>query len=62
MKKKIISNIVPALFTILVIYTISLLWNKITIPFENPGEVVGFYAINNHHNLVLTINIQLVMI
>ena len=50
MKKRIISNIVPILFTILVIYTISLLWNKITIPFENPEEVVGFYAINNHHN------------
>ena len=50
MKKRIISNIVPALFAILVIYTISLLWNKITIPFENPEEVVGFYAKNNHHN------------
>ena len=47
MKKRIISNIVPILFTILVIYTISLLWNKITLPFENPEEVIGHYSKNN---------------
>ena len=50
MKNRIISNVVPVLFAILTIYTVSIFWNKITIPFENPEEVVGFYAINNHHN------------
>ena len=47
MKNRIISNVVPVLFAILTIYTVSIFWNKITIPFENPEEVVGFYAINN---------------
>ena len=50
MKNRIITNVAPVLFTILTIYAFSLLWNKITIPFENPEEVVGFYAKNNHHN------------
>ena len=50
MKSRLISNLIPLLFGIMAIFVISLLWHKITLPFNNPNEVVGYYSQNNHHN------------
>ena len=49
MKNRVLSNLVPIFLSIITIFIISFLWNKISLPFENPQEVVGYYSINNHH-------------
>ena len=49
MKKNILSQFIPLLAAIISLIIITLIWEKIKLPFNNPKEIVGFYSLNNHH-------------
>ena len=49
MKKNILSQFIPLLTAIISLIIITLIWEKIKLPFDNPKEIVGFYSLNNHH-------------
>ena len=49
MKNRVLANLVPIFLSVITIFIISLLWKKISIPFENSQEVIGYYSKNKHH-------------
>ena len=42
MKKNILSQFIPLLAAIISLIIITLIWEKIKLPFDNPKEIVGF--------------------
>ena len=49
MKKNILLQFIPFLAAIISLIIITLIWEKIKLPFDNPKEIVGFYSLNSHH-------------
>ena len=49
MKKNILSQFIPLLAAIISLIIITLIWEKIKLPFDNPKEIIGLYSLNNHH-------------
>ena len=49
-KNKRNSIIASIVFTFATAIIIALLWNKISLPYNNPEEVIGYYSLNKHHN------------
>ena len=44
-------KIIPILSSIFSIYIVVLLWHKISLPYNNANNIIGYYSENNHHVL-----------
>ena len=44
-----IKNHIPLIISTIVMLLISLIWDKISLPFNNPDEIVGEYSKLSHH-------------
>lgn len=46
-----LKSIIPLALSIITVYLVSSFWHKISLPYENPNEIIGEYSNKNHHQL-----------
>ena len=44
-------KLVPVLLSIFSIYLITMIWNEISLPYNNSEKIIGEYSKNEHHHL-----------